>query len=71
MAKGDAVSRCLSADLCILVNHIVLLASTPMLILAGKRGFIKSTENLIHLYLCYICYEDLNPNTELWGDAKT
>lgn len=70
MPKGDAVSRCVSADQCILVNHIVLLALTPTLILAVERGFIKSTENVIHLYLYYICYDDLNPNIEVWGDAK-
>lgn len=71
MPKGDAVSRCISADQCILVNHTVLLALTSILILAVERGFIKSTENVIHLYLYYICYEDLKPNTQLWGDAKT
>lgn len=67
MPKGDDVSGCFSADCCILGNHRVLLALTPTLILAAERGFIKSTENVIHLYSHY---KDLNPSMELWGDEK-
>lgn len=70
MPKGDDVSGCISADWCILGNHRVLLALTPTLILAAERGFIKSAENVIHLYSYYISYKDLNPNMELWGDEK-
>lgn len=70
MPKGDDVSGCISADWCILGNHRVLLALTPTLILAAERGFIKSTENVIHLYSYYICYKDLNPNMELQGEEK-
>lgn len=55
MPKGDILSSCTSADEHTSVNHIVLLAQTPTLILAVQKDFIKNTESVIRCLFVYLC----------------
>lgn len=54
MPKGDILSSCTSADEHTSVNHTVLLAQTPTLILAVQKDFIKNTESVIHCLFVYL-----------------